>query len=666
MDRDQAQIRIEELRETIRHHDRQYYVYDNPEIPDRDYDKLLRELEELEAQFPGFVTEDSPTQRIGGEPLPGFSKVVHREAMISLQDAFDIGEIRDFHRKVAAVAGEDVEYVVEQKIDGLAVSLTYADGVLTTAATRGDGEVGEDVTQNVRTIKNVPLRLSAGVGFPKTLEVRGEVYLPKAGFLKLNSEREDLELPLFANPRNAAAGSLRQLDPGVTAKRPLSTFMYGLGYAEGLRFATHEDALKAVEAWGFKASPNFAVYKDIDAVIQHCMDFAEHRGDLPYDIDGIVIKVNSFEQQKLLGSTAKSPRWAIAYKFPAEQKTTMIEDIIVRVGRTGVLTPTAMLTPVRIAGSTVSRATLHNEDYIREKDIRIGDTAVIQKAGDIIPEVVSVIKENRSGEEKEFSMPSRCPECGSEVVRLSGESAHRCTGVECPAQVRRGIIHFASRDALDIRGMGPAAVSLLLSEGVIRDAADLYGLKLEDIAGLERMGEKSAQNLLAAIESSKKQPLGKLIFALGIPFIGSKAAAVLAKAFGSMDSLRKATYEELIQIPDIGDKMAQSLLIFFRQEQSADLLGRLKKAGLNMTDGKGDTGPGALEGLTFVITGTLEKYSRKEIEELITQLGGKATGSVSKNTDYLITGKNPGSKYDKAVSLGIKIITEEKIGDILP
>lgn len=567
--------------------------------------------------------------------------MVHREAMISLADAFDTAEIRDFHRRVVAAVGEDVEYVVEQKIDGLAVSLTYVDGVLTTAATRGDGEVGEDVTQNVRTIKSVPLRLAENGNYPRVMEVRGEVYMPKAGFIKLNEEREAEGMPLFANPRNAAAGSLRQLDPSVTAKRPLSTFIYGLGHVEGMTFDTHSETLEFIEACGFRISPDIAVLKDIEDVISYCLDFGEKRSSLPYEIDGMVIKVNSLQQQRALGSTAKSPRWAIAYKFPAEQRTTTIEDIIVRVGRTGVLTPTAMLTPVRIAGSTVSRATLHNEDYIKEKDIRIGDTAVIQKAGDIIPEVVEVIKENRKGHEREFRMPSRCPECGAEVVRFSGEAAHRCTGVECPAQVRRGIEHFASRDALDIRGLGPAVVGLLLSEGVIKDAADLYRLKMEDLVNLERMGQKSAENLLSAIEQSKSQPLGRLIFALGIPFIGSKASHLLAKAFGSMDRLEKATYDELIQVPEIGDKMAQSLVTFFRQEQTKDLISRLKAAGLNMVEKGEDEASGDLEGITFVVTGTLERFTRKEIEEAITRRGGKVTGSVSKNTDYLILGRTP-------------------------
>ncbi|WP_422444695.1 NAD-dependent DNA ligase LigA [Thermoanaerobacterium sp. DL9XJH110] len=666
LDREQAEKRIKELREIINYHNRQYYVYDNPVISDAEYDKLMRELEELERKFPELITPDSPTQRVGGEPLPAFRQVTHRMPMMSLADAFDEGELRDFHRRVTEIVGNDVEYVVELKIDGLAVSLTYEDGILTTAATRGDGVVGEDVTQNVKTIKSVPLRLDFPEGKrPSVIEVRGEVYLPKEGFKKLNEEREDMELPLFANPRNAAAGSLRQLDPKVTASRPLSTFMYGVGYAEGVEFKTHYEILEFYREIGLRVNPHIVLLKNFQDVIDYCLGWADKRDTLPYEIDGLVIKVNSLEQQRMLGATAKSPRWAVAYKFPAEKKTTVIEDIIVRVGRTGILTPTAVLTPVRIAGSTVSRATLHNEDYIKDKDIRIGDTVVVQKAGDIIPEVVEVIKEKRTGKELEFRMPHRCPECGADAIRLPGEAAYRCTGVSCPAQIRRSIIHFASRDAMDIRGLGPAIVSLLLERGLIKDAADLYYLKREDIVPLERMGEKSAANLLSAIEKSKEQPLDRLIYALGIPFIGSKAASILADAFGSMTNLENAAYEELINIPEIGDKMAESIVTFFKQDQTRKLLSRLKEAGVNMEAEKKQEGPRPLEGLTFVLTGTLERYTRQQATELIEKLGGRVAGSVSKKTDYVVVGQDPGSKYDKAVKLGIKILNEGQFEEMI-
>lgn len=666
MDIVQAENRIKELRELIDYHNYRYYVLDNPEITDAEYDKLMRELIFLESQFPQLITPDSPSQRVGGEPLEAFKKVTHREPMISLADAFSEEELRDFNRRVTENVGNQVEYVVELKIDGLAVSLTYENGLLVTAATRGDGVVGEDVTQNVKTIKSVPLRLNIQKDkIPMVIEVRGEIYLSKEGFKKLNEEREEMGLPTFANPRNAAAGSIRQLDSKITAKRPLSTFMYALGYVEGIEFNTHLEVLEFYKACGFKVNPHIKSFNNFDDVIDYCMSWKEKRHSLPYEIDGIVIKVNSLHFQKILGSTAKTPRWAIAYKFPAEQKISVIEDIVVSVGRTGVLTPNAVLTPVQIAGSTVSRATLHNEDYIKEKDIRIRDHVLVQKAGDIIPEVVAVVKEKRTGNEKEFRMPHRCPECGSEVIRLPGEVAYRCTGVSCPAQIRRRIIHFASRDAMDIRGLGPAIVSLLLSANLIKDVSDIYFLKKEALIPLERMGEKSANNLIKAIENSKKQPLNRLVYALGIPLIGSKASLTLAQEFKSMDRLQNATYEELIKIPEIGDKMAESIIAFFKQEQTKALITRLKEAGVNMLYAKEEIGPKPLENLTFVLTGALEKYSRSKAQELIENLGGKVTGSVSKKTDYVVVGKDPGSKYNKALELGVKILDEQQFEEMI-
>ncbi|HHX24656.1 MAG: NAD-dependent DNA ligase LigA [Tepidanaerobacteraceae bacterium] len=666
MDLTQAQSRIKELREVINHHNRQYYVLDNPEISDTLYDSLMQELIALESQFPKLITTDSPTQRVGGSPLAAFNRVTHRESMISLADAFNEGDLRDFHRRVTESVGDQVEYIVELKIDGLAISLTYENGILVTAATRGDGTVGEDVTQNVKTIKSVPLRLDIDQSkVPKLIEIRGEIYLPKKGFIKLNEEREDLELPPFANPRNAAAGSIRQLDPKIAAKRPLSTFMYGIGYVEGMSFSTHYEVLEFFKTCGFRVNSHFKLFNNFEDVIDYCMSWRGKRDLLPYEIDGMVIKVNSLDFQKNLGSTAKNPRWAIAYKFPAEQRVSVIEDIIVSVGRTGTLTPNAVLKPVRIAGSTVSRATLHNEDYIKEKDIRIGDSVLVQKAGDIIPEVVEVLKEKRTGNEKEFKMPRYCPECGSDAIRAAGESAYRCTGVACPAQIRRSIIHFASRDAMDIRGLGPAVVSLLLSEGLIKDVSDIYFLKKEDMVDLERMGDKSATNLITAIESSKKQPLDRLIYALGIPFIGSKASTILAQAFGSMEKLQSATYDDLINIPEIGEKMAESIITFFKQQQNKELLSRLEKAGLSFRAKEEKDGYKPLENLTFVLTGTLEKYSRHEAQEIIERLGGRVTGSVSKKTNYVVSGKDPGSKYEKAIKLGIKIINEEAFEEMI-
>lgn len=666
MDRGHAQVRVEELKKLVNFHNHRYYVLDNPVISDSEYDELVRELKALEGQFPELLTDDSPTRRVGGEPLPYFQKVVHRLPMMSLADAFDEGELKDFHRRVTGVVGSEVEYVVELKIDGLAVSLTYINSFLETAATRGDGVVGEDVTHNVRTIKSVPLKLSfPDDKRPSIIEVRGEVYIPIDGFDKLNKEREDLEQPVFANPRNAAAGSLRQLDPGITAQRPLSTYVYALGYVEDAVFETHFEVLEFYKASGCKVNPHTVLLKGIDEVIQYCKSWKDKRDSLPYEIDGMVIKVNSLRQQEILGFTSKSPRWAIAYKFPAEQKTTVVEDIIVRVGRTGIITPTAVFTPVRIAGSTVSRASLHNEDYIKEKDIHIGDTVVIQKAGDIIPEVVEVIKEKRKGAEKRFKMPHRCPVCDSETVRLPGEAAYRCTGISCPAQVSRGLIHFASRDALDISGVGPAVVSLLLSKGLIRDAADLYLLKKKDIMKLEGMGKKSAENLVAAIEDSKERSLNRLIYALGIPFIGARAACILAGAFGSIEKLREAKYEDLIKVPEIGDKMAKSILAFFAQSQTKDLILKLKNAGVNMTDKTTEHETLPMKNLTFVLTGTLEKYSRKQAQELIQGMGGRVTGGVSKKTDYVVVGKDPGSKYDKAINLGIKVLDEEQLEQLM-
>lgn len=646
--------KIEELRKTLEYHSYRYYVLDNPEISDSEYDKLMKELEKLEKKYPEYFDPNSPTQRVGGAPLKEFNQVRHNVPMLSLQDVFSFEELKDWDRRVRSELSE-VEYVVELKIDGLSVCLSYENGVLKTAATRGDGVVGEDVTQNVRTIKSVPLKIN----YLNPLEVRGEVYMPKDAFEKLNIQREEMEEPLFANPRNAAAGSLRQLDSKITAQRKLDIFIFNIQRIEGKDFESHSDALEFLSSLGFKVSPKRIICSNIDEVIKSIQELGEMRGELPFEIDGIVIKVNNLKDREKLGQTAKAPRWAVAYKYPAEKKKTKLIDIIVQVGRTGAITPTAILEPVRIAGSTVSRATLHNEDYIRQKDIRIGDSVIIQKAGDIIPEVVEVVLEERDGDEVIFNMPTKCPECGGDVVREEGEVAVRCTNMSCPAQIKRSIIHFASRDAMNIEGLGPQIVALLLDNGLIKDAADLYYLNFDDVVKLERMGKKSTENLLKAIENSKQNDIDKLIFALGIRYVGSKTAKNLAKAFKSIDNLMKATFEDLITVEEVGDKMAQSINAFFKEEHNRALIERLRNAGVNFTLKEQEGTSDLFNGLTFVLTGTLSKYTRNEATELIEKFGGKVSSSVSKKTNYLLCGEDAGSKLKKAQDLGVKIISED-------
>ncbi|MBE3587662.1 MAG: NAD-dependent DNA ligase LigA [Thermoanaerobacteraceae bacterium] len=657
-DRERARRRVIELRREIEHHNYRYYVLDDPEISDARYDALMRELLQLEKEYPELVTPDSPTRRVGGQPREGFVTVRHRVPMLSLANAFDEGELRDFDRRVrAALPGETVEYVVELKIDGLAVSLRYENGLFVTGATRGDGETGEDITANLITVRAVPLRLQREV---PVLEVRGEAYMSKEAFLRLNEAREEAGEPLFANPRNAAAGSLRQLDPSVTASRQLSIFLYGTGETEGISFQTHFQTLSVLRELGFPVNRHHRLLANIDDVVEYCRRWQQERFDLPYAIDGLVIKVNSLEQQARLGATMKSPRWAIAYKFPAEQARTRVVDIILRVGRTGVLTPTAILEPVRLAGTTVSRATLHNEDIIRERDIRVGDRVLVQKAGDIIPEVVASLPEERTGEEKPFVMPARCPECGAAVVRPPGEAAARCTNMACPARLREGLIHFASRNAMDITGLGPAVIGQLLRAGLVSDPADLYTLRHDDLARLERLGDKSARNLLEALEKSKANPLHRLIFALGIRHVGERAARLLAEHFGTMDGLSRATYDELVTIPEIGPRIAESVVTFFAQDENRRVLEKLAAAGVNM--GREETAPEGekpLAGKVFVLTGTLEHYTRQQAQEIIQRLGGRVSSSVSKKTDYVVVGEDPGSKYDKALALGVPILREE-------
>lgn len=664
MDKDKASQRIEELKEKINYHNYKYYVLDNPEISDYEYDILINELMELEGKYPELITSDSPTQRVGGEPVTKFQQVTHTVPLLSLGNSYDGQDLLDFDKRIKKEIGDNVEYVVEFKIDGLSVALTYAQGRFIRGATRGDGTVGEDITTNLRTIKTIPLTLMEDVD----IEVRGEAYIPKERFAQLNKKQEENGQTTFANPRNAAAGSLRQLDPKIAASRPLDIFIFNILTIEGKELATHSEALDYIKNLGFKTS-KYEICKDIHEVIKMCEKWQQQRHELSFEIDGLVIKVNDLKQREVLGARSKSPRWAIAYKFPAEQKETTIEDIIVQVGRTGAITPTAILEPVRIAGSVVSRATLHNQDFIDEKDIRIGDRVLIHKAGDIIPEVVRVLKDKRTGEEKVFTLPNECPECGEPTIRLEDEVALRCVNMSCPAQLRRGIIHFVSRNAMDIDGMGEAIVTLLLDKQLIQNPGDIYYLKdkKNELINLERMGEKSVQNLLDAIEESKKNDLGRLINALGIKLVGSKAASLLAERFKSLDNLMNTSEEGLTSIDEIGPKMAESIVKFFEDESNLEVINRLKEAGINMESKKEEI-PDVQQKLkdqTFVLTGSLEAYTRKEAKEIIERLGGKVTGSVSKKTNYVLAGENPGSKIDKANSLGIKILNEEEFKEII-
>ena len=658
--------RAEELKREINHHNYLYHVLDKPEITDSQFDALLKELLELEKKYPELITPDSPTQRVGGKPREGFKTVNHRVPMLSLGNAFKEEELYNFDRRVkSGIPGETVKYVAELKIDGLAVSLFYDKGLFIQGATRGDGETGEDITPNLKTVPSIPLRLKDDI----TLEVRGEIYMPKSSFVELNARRQEAGKPLFANPRNAAAGSLRQLDPAITASRHLSIFTYGIGYSGTESFDSHHQLLDFLMQQGFRVNPHYQLCVDIQEVISYCQIWERKRHDLEYSIDGMVVKVNSYQQQRALGSTMKSPRWAIAYKFPPEEAITTIKDIILRVGRTGVLTPTAILEPVRLAGTTVGKATLHNEDFIEKKDIRTGDTVVIHKAGDIIPEVVEVRKERRTGKEQPFRMPTRCPECGAGVIRQEGEAAARCTGATCPAQIREGLIHFVSRNAMDIMGLGPAIINQLIDEGLVKDAADLYQLRKEDLLGLERMGEKSAQNLLQAIDNSRNNPLHRLIFGLGIRHVGERAAKLLADKFGSMNNLMHASEEEITEIPEIGPAIAQSVTTFFAQEQNRRLIQKMQEAGVNTETLVRIDAPGEansfLEGKTFVLTGTLQNLTRDAVKEKIESLGGKVSSSVSKKTNYLVAGEKPGSKFEKAQKLGVTILDEKSFYDLL-
>ncbi|NLM22251.1 MAG: NAD-dependent DNA ligase LigA [Peptococcaceae bacterium] len=653
--------RLLELRAQIEEANYRYYGLDDPLLTDAEYDALMRELLKIEKQHPEWVTSDSPSQRVGGYVASQFPKVRHREPLLSLDNAFNAGDLIDFDRRVRRVV-PDVEYLVELKIDGLTVALTYENKTLVRAATRGDGEVGEEITANAKTIRSVPLRLreKAGLAIESVLDVRGEGYMSKDSFLQLNSEREEEGQALFANPRNAAAGSLRQLDSRITARRKLGFFSYQLLQAEQLGLNTQQEVLEILKDLGFTVNPNYQVFSNIEDVIDYCEHMTERRHSFPYEIDGLVIKVNSFAQQRELGYTAKSPRWAIAYKFPAEQVETVVKDIEINVGRTGVLTPTAVLEEVLVAGSMVGRATLHNLDNIRDKDIRIGDHVLLHKAGDVIPEIIKSLPDKRTGKEIVFEMPEECPSCGSPVLKLEGEVAHRCQNISCPSRQREALIHFVSRDAMNIEGLGPAVIGQLLEKGLVKDAADLYYLKFDQLVKLERMGEKSAQNLLNALEQSKQRGLAALLFALGIRHVGVKAGKLLANRYGDIEELKKAGEEDLQSIGDIGEVMAKSIVNFFQDEANLDFLERLKKAGVKMKADRKAAASQVLAGKSIVVTGTLQNWDRREIEQLIEELGGKSSSSVSKKTSFVLYGENPGSKLAKAQSLGIPVIDEQE------
>ncbi|WP_088103309.1 NAD-dependent DNA ligase LigA [Halalkalibacter urbisdiaboli] len=665
MDKAEAGKRIEVLRQQLEEYGYHYYVLDKPIVSDAEYDKQMQELISLEAEYPEFISDDSPSVRVGGEPLPFFEKVEHRTPMLSLGNAFSEQDLRDFDRRVRQAVGDEVAYTCELKIDGLAVSLLYEEGKLVRGATRGDGTIGEDITANLKTIPAIPLRLKEDV----TLEVRGEAFMPKRSFDQLNLAKEQAGEEKFANPRNAAAGSLRQLDPKIAAKRNLSIFVYAIGSIEGKEIHSHYEGINYLRTLGFKINEESKHCESIDEVIGYTTEWLEKRGELSYDIDGIVIKVDSLSQQKELGFTAKSPRWAIAYKFPAEEVVTILEDIELSVGRTGVITPTALLKPVQVAGTTVKRASLHNEDFIREKDVKLGDSVVIKKAGDIIPEVVNVLTELRDGSEREFTMPTHCPACESELVRLEGEVALRCINPQCPAQIREGLIHFVSRNAMNIDGLGEKVISQLFEHQLVRNVADIYKLEREALLKLERMGEKSVDNLLEAIEKTKQNSLERLLFGLGIRFVGAKAAKTLAIEFGTIERIQQATEEELIAVNEIGEKMASSIVRYFSTPEVSELLEELKQLGVNLTYKGAAPIAGVTESLfldkTVVLTGKLHQLTRDEAKEKIEALGGKVTGSVSKKTDLVIAGEDAGSKLKKAEQLNILVWDEEQLLEVL-
>lgn len=652
----EAGKKIKKLREEIKYHEKKYYVDNDPQISDYEFDLLVKELEKLESQFPELITPESPTQRVGEQPIEGFASIAHRTPMLSLDNCYSVEELREFEERIKRLLpSQKIEYVAELKIDGLGISVVYRDRKYSQAVTRGDGFRGDDVTSNVKTIRSLPLEIDN----PREVEVRGEIYLPFASFNKINKEREEQGEPLFANPRNAAAGSLRLLDPKQVASRRLDAFIYAI-FIDDKEQESQWDNLRMLRRLGFKINSFSYFFSSLDKVISFWEEWTEKRDSLDYDVDGVVIKVNSTKQRNILGSTAKFPRWAISFKFPARQATTRIEDIVVQVGRTGALTPVAILEPVKLSGTTISRSTLHNEEEIKRKDIRVGDYVLIERSGDVIPKVVSVMKERRTGKERRFSFPTHCPVCGSATFRPEGEAISRCTNPSCPAKLRESLLHFASRRAMNIEGLGDSLVDQLLAKNMIKNIPDLYSLKYEDLVNLERMGPKSSQNLLDEIEKSKQRNVDRLIFALGIRHVGERTAQTLASHFKGLDNLARAAYEDLIQVEDVGPKVAESIVFFFKQPENTDLMNKLKEADLNFTlkEEKGAEKP--LAGLTFVLTGKFTTLTREEAAETIEKKGGKVSSSVSSKTNYVVAGESPGSKLNRAQSLNIPAIDEKE------
>ena len=664
MNKEQAKNRIKELRKTVEYHAKRYYDDDKPEISDFEYDMLMVELRNLEKQYPEFQSKDSLTQKVGGHVKEGFKKVEHEVPLQSLQDVFDLEEVREFDERVRKVAEEnniELKYVVETKIDGLSAAIEYKDGILVRGATRGNGLVGEDVTENLKTIKTIPHTLNDKID----ITVRGEVFISKEDFENLNKSREENEEELFANSRNAAAGSLRQLDSNITKTRPLDIYIFNVQKIEGKEFSSHYDELNYLEGLGFNVNPVRIYCKNIEEVFSAINKIGEDREKLTFGIDGAVVKVDDLNLRKILGTTTKVPKWAVAYKYPPETKETIVKDIVCNVGRTGVITPMAILEPVKVAGSTISKTTLHNEDFIKEKDIMIGDTVVIQKAGDVIPEIARVIKEKRTGNETKFEIPRICPVCGATAVREEGESAVRCTGVECPAKLYRNLVHFVSREAMNIDGLGENIIGQLLDNKLIENIADIYTLKFEDIASLKKNGKKFAQNLIDSINKSKENDLYRLITALGIRHVGVKAAKTLARRYKNIDNLANASFESLSMIEDIGPIVANSIREFFMEEQTLDLIKRLKESGVNTQAIEDENADNRFEGKTFVLTGTLEKYTREEASNIIEKFGGKTSSSVSKKTAFVLAGEEAGSKLTKAQNLGVNIISEDEFAEMI-
>ncbi len=660
MNKKQAEKRINELRKIVEYHAKKYYDDDKPEITDFEYDMMMLELRTLESQYPELITKNSLTQKVGGTVKEGFQKVEHEVPLQSLQDVFNFEEIEAFDERVKKQASENEienpQYVVETKIDGLSAALEYVDGKFVRGATRGNGLVGEDVTENLKTIKTIPQELPEKIN----ITVRGEVFISKKDFEKMNQEREENEEELFANARNAAAGSLRQLDSNITKNRPLDIYIFNVQKIEGKEFNSHFKELEYLSKLGFNVNPVRIYCKTMDEIKNAINKIGEDRERLTFGIDGAVVKVDNLRLREIMGTTSKVPKWAIAYKYPPERKETTLKDIVCQVGRTGVITPMAILDPVKVAGSTISKTTLHNEDFIKEKGLKIGDKVIIQKAGDVIPEIVEAVVSKRTGEEKDFEMPRICPVCGAEAVREEGEAAVRCTGIECPAKLYRNLVHFVSREAMNIDGLGENIIGVLLERKMISNIADIYDLKFEDIASLKKNGKKFAQNLIDSINASKENDLYRLITALGIRHVGVKAAKILAKQYDNMDNLAEATIEDLSQVEDIGTIVANSIREFFEQEQTKDLIRRLKDAGVNMQRIKDDNEDDRFAGKTFVLTGSLEKYSREEASNIIEKFGGKTSSSVSKKTSYVLAGEDAGSKLTKAQNLGVQIITEEE------